>query len=246
MASLLFKEMKGVSFSCASPASTAICTSLDHRSMVRSGSSGRAIDRHSPHLQRDYYRRSKSVAVAGHDQLYVSKPTSKPPYNYEQQKSRIMSSTTTHSHDHHQKKKKKQTSLQIISPPGSSRYLLDDNKAAFIDHVFPEDSEPHPPMSLMPLKRSAALLRPSSSTRQQDQVVVLRVSLHCKGCEGKVRRHISKMEGVTSFSIDLAAKKVTVIGDVTPLGVLNSVSKVKNAQFWPSGSSSPPRASASF
>lgn len=24
---------------------------------------------------------------------------------------------------------------------------------------------------------------------------MLRVSLHCKGCEGKVRKHISKMEG---------------------------------------------------
>jgi hypothetical protein len=38
--------------------------------------------------------------------------------------------------------------------------------------------------------------------------------------------------GVTSFNIDFAAKKVTVVGDVTPLGVLNSVSKVKNAQLW--------------
>jgi hypothetical protein len=37
---------------------------------------------------------------------------------------------------------------------------------------------------------------------------------------------------VTSFDIDFAAKKVTVVGDVTPLGVLNSVSKVKNAQLW--------------
>lgn len=27
------------------------------------------------------------------------------------------------------------------------------------------------------------------------QVVVLRVSLHCKACEGKVRKHISKMQG---------------------------------------------------
>ncbi|OVA18255.1 Heavy metal-associated domain [Macleaya cordata] len=42
------------------------------------------------------------------------------------------------------------------------------------------------------------------------------------------------MKGVTSFSIDFAAKKVTVVGDVTPLGVLASVSRVKNAQFWPS------------
>ncbi|GMP50667.1 hypothetical protein CsSME_00017194 [Camellia sinensis var. sinensis] len=50
------------------------------------------------------------------------------------------------------------------------------------------------------------------------KVVVLRVSLHCKGCEGKVRKHISRMQ-------------VTVVGDVTPLGVLASISKVKNAQL---------------
>jgi copper chaperone CopZ len=80
------------------------------------------------------------------------------------------------------------------------------------------------------------------------QVVVLRVSLHCKGCAGKVKKHIAKMEGVTSFDIDIASKKVTVVGDVTPLGVLNSVSKVKPAQFWPSSPprTCPPRASASF
>ena len=32
--------------------------------------------------------------------------------------------------------------------------------------------------------------------------------------------------GVTSFNIDFAAKKVTVVGDVTPLSVLASISKV--------------------
>ncbi|MCL7029851.1 hypothetical protein MKW94_010022 [Papaver nudicaule] len=68
------------------------------------------------------------------------------------------------------------------------------------------------------------------------QVVVLRVSLHCKGCAAKVRKHVSRMEGVTSFNIDFANKKVTVTGDITPLGVLTSVSKVKNAEFWPSSS----------
>uniref|UniRef100_A0A453GWB3 HMA domain-containing protein n=2 Tax=Triticinae TaxID=1648030 RepID=A0A453GWB3_AEGTS len=77
------------------------------------------------------------------------------------------------------------------------------------------------------------------------QVVVLRVSLHCKGCAGKVKKHIAKMEGVTSFDIDIPSKKVTVVGDVTPLGVLTSVSKVKPAQFWPS-QPCPPHASASF
>ncbi|CAA7389567.1 unnamed protein product [Spirodela intermedia] len=67
-------------------------------------------------------------------------------------------------------------------------------------------------------------------------VVVLRVSLHCKGCEAKVKKHLSRMEGVRSFDVDFAAKKVTVVGDVTPLAVLSSFSKVKNAQLWPSPS----------
>lgn len=43
--------------------------------------------------------------------------------------------------------------------------------------------------------------------------------------------------GVTSFNIDFAAKKVTVVGDVTPLSVLASISKVKNAQIWPTSAS---------
>lgn len=40
--------------------------------------------------------------------------------------------------------------------------------------------------------------------------------------------------GVASFTIDYAAKKVTIVGDVTPSGVLASVSKIKSAQFWTS------------
>ncbi|XP_074362309.1 protein SODIUM POTASSIUM ROOT DEFECTIVE 2-like isoform X1 [Apium graveolens] len=67
--------------------------------------------------------------------------------------------------------------------------------------------------------------------RQVAEVVVLRVSLHCRGCERKMRKHIFKMEGVTSFNIDFAAKKLTVVGNVTPLSVLASVSKVKKAQL---------------
>ncbi|KAG6538809.1 protein SODIUM POTASSIUM ROOT DEFECTIVE 2-like [Zingiber officinale] len=74
----------------------------------------------------------------------------------------------------------------------------------------------------------------SSSATCQEQVVHLRVSLHCKACEREIRKHIYKMEGVTSFEVDLAKKKVTVVGKLTPLQVLRNISKVKNAQFWPS------------
>ncbi|KAF3324313.1 Copper transport protein CCH [Carex littledalei] len=65
------------------------------------------------------------------------------------------------------------------------------------------------------------------------QVVVMKVSIHCQGCAGKVRKHLSKMEGVTSFSIDLESKKVTVMGHVSPAGVLESLSKVKKAELLP-------------
>lgn len=66
----------------------------------------------------------------------------------------------------------------------------------------------------------------------EPKTVELRVSMHCNGCAKKVQKHISKMEGVTSFEVDLHRKKVVVTGDVTPLEVLQSISKVKLAQLW--------------
>ncbi|AES81773.1 putative heavy metal-associated domain, HMA [Medicago truncatula] len=132
----------------------------------------------------------------------------------------------------------------LITPPTSSRYLLgdtvsldgvldyepvlgltkvDDNKKNA--QVLHEDEDKHSSKQY-----SSSSVPKSSST---NQVVVLRVSLHCKGCEGKVRKHLSRMQGVTSFNIDFAAKKVTVVGDVTPLSVMASISKVKTAQIWP-------------
>ncbi|MBA0608073.1 hypothetical protein Godav_020322 [Gossypium davidsonii] len=48
------------------------------------------------------------------------------------------------------------------------------------------------------------------------------------------------MKGVTSFNIDFEAKKVTIVGEVTPLQALASVSKVKSAQFWTSDISAAP------
>ncbi|KAK3184930.1 hypothetical protein Dsin_032216 [Dipteronia sinensis] len=71
-----------------------------------------------------------------------------------------------------------------------------------------------------------------ASSDQVFQVVVMRVSLHCHGCAGKVKKHLTKMEGVTSFSIDLETKRVTVMGHVSPTEVLESISRVKKAEFW--------------
>lgn len=138
-------------------------------------------------------------------------------------------------------------SPELITPPGSSRYLLGDTSS------FQVVSDFEPVLELVPVKQvkshelvnttesevtasKAPSSSSSSSTRSRDQVVVLRVSLHCKGCERKLRKYLSRMEGVTSYDIDFAAKKVTVIGEVTPLSVLANVSKVKYAQFWASTS----------
>ncbi|RWW68080.1 hypothetical protein BHE74_00024418 [Ensete ventricosum] len=174
-----------------------------------------------------------------------------------------------------------------VSPTSSSRYLLSSTALLSDDPSFSssrgdeEESVSTPPIS-SPRPHDLQVLNHLSVTRssstgerrclmwvvRSSQVVVLRVSLHCKGCERKVRKHISNMEGelvvavcvrivhqtmtvdyyqvcvtgVTSFSVDSATKKVTVVGDVTPSGVLDSISKVKkNARFW----SSPPQSSAS-
>lgn len=134
-----------------------------------------------------------------------------------------------------------------ISPPASSRYLLSDQASFF--NLISEDFDPlvKLPPPVVEVEPPVNHSKPSnnddddskalqnddqSKSRSPDQVVVLRVSLHCRGCERKMRKHISRMEGVSSFNIDFAAKKVTVVGNVTPLEVLASISKVKNAQLW--------------
>lgn len=40
------------------------------------------------------------------------------------------------------------------------------------------------------------------------------------------------MSGVTSFSVDVESKRVTVMGYVSPVRVLQSISTVKRAEFW--------------
>ncbi|KAK4767563.1 hypothetical protein SAY86_015313 [Trapa natans] len=153
-------------------------------------------------------------------------------------------------------KKSSATLDDFIIPPESSRYLLGEPRSfsslrGYSDRIL--ELAPVPASQLVVHHRQKEMIDDNSSapaavpklsssprlnTPSSDQVVVLRVSLHCRGCEGKLRKHLSRMEGVTSFNIDFAAKKVTVVGDVTPLSVLASVSKVKNAQFWTATSSS--------
>ncbi|GMJ12939.1 hypothetical protein HRI_004963100 [Hibiscus trionum] len=105
----------------------------------------------------------------------------------------------------------------VVMPRRLDRLLIDDHDKRLINNA-----------------RYSRLVQLAPSEHVfQFQVVVMRVSIHCQGCAGKVKKHLSKMEGVTSFSIDVESKRVTVMGHVSPVGVLESISKVKKAEFWP-------------
>ncbi|KAF9611542.1 hypothetical protein IFM89_032942 [Coptis chinensis] len=104
---------------------------------------------------------------------------------------------------------------------------LGDRRSATLSSVLKRDRE---------RERERIPSRPRTSVVPAQPVfqeVVMRVSIHCQGCAGKIKKHLSKMEGVTSFSIDLETKRVTVMGHVSPVGVLESISKLKKAEFWP-------------
>jgi hypothetical protein len=55
--------------------------------------------------------------------------------------------------------------------------------------------------------------------------------LTAQGGGGSCMILLCSAAGVTSFSIDLESKKVTVMGHVSPAGVLESISKVKKAEL---------------
>ncbi|CAO2203905.1 unnamed protein product [Urochloa humidicola] len=70
------------------------------------------------------------------------------------------------------------------------------------------------------------------AVRVEPKTVALKVSMHCHGCAKKVKKQISKLEGVLSFKVELESKKVTVVGDVSPTDVLESICKVmKHAEL---------------
>ncbi|RZR92155.1 hypothetical protein BHM03_00020408 [Ensete ventricosum] len=101
-----------------------------------------------------------------------------------------------------------------VSPTSSSRYLLSSTALLSDDPSFSSSRGD---------EEESVSTPPISSPRPHD--------LQCP-CIARVAKG----------SVDSATKKVTVVGDVTPSGVLDSISKVKkNARFW----SSPPQSSAS-
>ncbi|KAG6638584.1 heavy metal-associated isoprenylated plant protein 45-like [Carya illinoinensis] len=65
-------------------------------------------------------------------------------------------------------------------------------------------------------------------------IVELLVHMDCEGCEKRVRRAISKIQGVDSLDIDMDKQKVTVTGYVEQRKVLKMVRRTgRKAEFWP-------------
>ncbi|KAG7634702.1 Heavy metal-associated domain superfamily [Arabidopsis suecica] len=65
-------------------------------------------------------------------------------------------------------------------------------------------------------------------------IVELLVDMDCQGCEKKVRRAISKLDGVDTVEIDVDRQKVTVTGYVDREEVLKMVKRTgRTAEYWP-------------
>lgn len=225
--------MKGIDLFCSSSGSTAVTSSMHHRSTL-----------HRSTKSFDHDRRKSQLHVPCSSQL----PINPKPYFEKHRKS----SADKQNWDMRRKSSADVNDLYThAGADGSSRrYLLGD--APFIEWVSESNkisamvpSQHDVKDKLVVMKRNdPPTLRSSSSARSKDkvflfffkfcslfvscfskeylkrrlailflcfkfhimviiflssetfiQVVVLRVSLHCKACEGKVRKHISKMEG---------------------------------------------------
>lgn len=206
-------KMKGIDILCASPASIETSPSLERRSLVKKGSQSRSPEREG--------RKAREPSNTNSEQQIRGE---RPKRSTERRASNADQSVGG-------MVEKARRSTHRRSCHSISRF-----SCSAIDQlaIVPYQPSPNPKVvKECPVPNNDTLPSCSSAT-DATEVVVLRVSLHCQGCAGKVRKHISKMEGVTSFTIDIPKQKVTVMGNVTPLGVLESISKVKNAELWSS------------
>ncbi|KAF3774764.1 hypothetical protein EJ110_NYTH52403 [Nymphaea thermarum] len=222
--------MKGIDMFCSSQASTAICRSINKNSIVRHGGLDRQNSMRKPLIpslpanpKNFHYERSKHTTTTTSSSR---SPSSKELQGHKPRRSVQIANTSVSScclsgefaiplgrnkfpssscKSIQGDRHKKASEKKSISR--SSRYLLGDSS---ILSILP-DLGPLPTLLPVQPAKLQSLSKDSSTTNSSKQVF-----------------------GVSSFSIDLATKKVTIVGDVSPLGVLQSVSRVKNAQFWSS------------
>lgn len=134
--------MKGIDLFCKTPASTAICRSTDHKSMVRHGI--RTLDRQAPHLADSHWTKAPSP----------SQPRPNPEFQF-----------------HQNSRKSSRTQRDLTTPPGSSRYLLNDS--AIYEDVLSSDFNTIP--AFLPVDNAeeaeSPAFKPSSSATSHDQVL---------------------------------------------------------------------------
>ncbi|KAJ3694399.1 hypothetical protein LUZ60_009879 [Juncus effusus] len=65
------------------------------------------------------------------------------------------------------------------------------------------------------------------------QTHVLRVNIHCDGCRDKVKKLLTKIEGVFSVNIDVDLQKVTVVGNIDADTLIRKLNRAgKYAELW--------------
>lgn len=127
--------MKSIDLLCASPASTAICSSTDLRAMVRSHGT-RSVDRRRHHYMSDHYPRKSrnNVPVIPCSSQLPSIPSS-----YYQKSRKSASDHSSAARGDRELRRKSSTDiindLATTTPYGSSRYLLSDRP---FDELLPQ------------------------------------------------------------------------------------------------------------
>lgn len=110
--------MKSIELFCASPASTAICSSMDQRAMVR--------HRHIRRLGGETTPRSRTNAAAPCYSQIPFDPSRPSSYHHNTRKTTSSSSD----HHHHDQKALRRKSAADVDDLNSSTYLLSDHKGA--------------------------------------------------------------------------------------------------------------------
>lgn len=117
--------MKSIDLFCASPASTAICSNMDHRAIIRHGM--RSIDRQVHRLGETPRTRTNLAPCSSHLPFDPSRP-----FYHKSRKSSSAKQTDI------LRRKSSADVDDLASPQSSSRYLLSDHKT-FLDFI--SDSE---------------------------------------------------------------------------------------------------------
>ncbi|KAL2477488.1 protein SODIUM POTASSIUM ROOT DEFECTIVE 3-like [Forsythia ovata] len=86
----------------------------------------------------------------------------------------------------------------VIVPRRLDRKIVDSAKCIQLGKVSTTDHRRSITVSSLKKDQEKGSQEVSSITTSHNvfQVVVMRVSLHCQGCAGKVKKHLSKMEGI--------------------------------------------------